>query len=46
MEKIVIPAINERIKTLHAMEQTKFESSHRIIQEFPNGSKVMIKNVT
>jgi len=46
MEKVIVPAISSRIKTLHAAEQSKFASNKRVISEFPFGSKVMIKNVS
>ena len=45
MENIVFPAIREKIQAVQAAERGKFDKNHRIINEFPPGSHVAIKNV-
>ena len=46
MEKVIIPAIAERIQNLHKIQGKSFNKNNRILPDFPIGSKVMIVNVT
>ena len=44
-ENIVLPAISARMDAVRTLEKSKFDSQNRIIDGFPIGSKVMIKNI-
>jgi putative transposase len=47
VNEVVIPALSKRIKDTQERDHDRFVKTHKIvIQQFPVGSKVMIKNVT
>jgi transposase InsO family protein len=46
VQEILIPALSERIKETQKRDHERFSKTHKIVeQQFPIGSKVMIKNV-
>jgi transposase InsO family protein len=47
VNEVVIPALSKRIKDTQERDHDRFVKTHKIVtQQFPVGSKVMIKNVT
>ncbi|KAF7720356.1 hypothetical protein EC973_000479, partial [Apophysomyces ossiformis] len=46
VQEVLIPALSERIKEIQKRDHERFSKTHKIVeQQFPIGSKVMIKNV-